>query len=301
MKVKWFVSMVVIIGLLLSLNTVAAQVAFEMMDPEGDDVGPGTYVYPKASPFVAGIFDLLHFKVETEGDKVVFYFQFKALGPADNPNPWGSQTGFCLQIMQVYIDTDRKSGSGRTDTFMANLDIDKANAWEIGLAIGPHWGNPDDFIKNNRVTKGEVDELGNIEVSADVATNRLIAKVPVDVIGTPTNKWAYSVLVGGWDGMGPTGFRAVGVEAEDWVAGGADSMAVAAGVNPIPFDVLVPEGKDQLTILKTYTIDPPKFAVLYAIGPGIPAKFPTNTVLIIVVAVVVILLIVFTLKKKKAA
>ena len=49
-------------------------VFFEAVDPEGDDYGPGTYVYPRNKAFqpYKGLFDLLSFKVsEAEEARVI--------------------------------------------------------------------------------------------------------------------------------------------------------------------------------------------------------------------------------------
>jgi len=73
------------------------------------------------------------------------------------------------------------------------------------------------------------------------------------------------VLVVGWDGYGENNMRAVGVEAEDYTAGGGDPDAVSEGVNPLVFDMLVPPEKNQTEVLSSYSVADKTYATVYAV------------------------------------
>jgi len=293
-KVKIAAAVICVLILLLipcSMGMVQEAI-FEMDDPVGDDYGPGTYVYPKSAEFVPGIFDLTNFKVSKTESDVVFEFKYKDLGG----NPWGSNYGFSFQFQQVYIDKDGKSGSGRTDTVGANLLVDPANAWEVAITVGPSWEGSE--AQANWIIVGTTTHEWEIEVSADEVSNSVIAKVPIALIGEPTNEWVYTVITGSWD----TGhMRAIGIEAEDWLGGGADENAIIAGVVPLAYDILVPKGMDQSTVLKSYDTEAETFAVVPAVPPrtmGLLVKI-LAVIIPVIVAIIVVVVVVIVVKRKK--
>jgi len=291
--------------LLLVLSTISfvsatSKVVFEMGDPVGDDNGPGTYVYPTGDDFASpGAFDFTHFKVSTDENYVVFEFTYVTLGD----NPWGAGYGFSLQYQHVYIDKDRKSGSGSENTYGANLRVDPADAWEVALVIGPDptWNPPGpngvyvyDFARDNMTTYH-----GSIMI--ENKDNSVIAKVPITEIGEPTDEWAYTVITGPWD----TGhFRAVGIEPDTWTCGGANTDALASGVAPLAFDILVPKGMDQATVLKSYDVDatPPTFATVHAVSLATEApasQLPLSTLAIIGGVIVAIIVVATVIVKRR--
>ena len=110
----------------------AQQVSFK--DPTGDDFGPGNYVYPTDSVYKAGSFDLTSFKMEIEGKKgTVEVGVNSAL-----EDPWGMKTGFAVQMVFVFIDTDHKEGSGFTDGIPGlNVKFAPADAWDKLIVLSP--------------------------------------------------------------------------------------------------------------------------------------------------------------------
>jgi len=270
----------VLLLVLSAVPVVGAEVVFEVTDPERDDKGPGTYVYPKADVFAPGIFDLLRFKVSKIAESATFEFEFKALGPPDTPNPWGSKTGFSFQFIHVYVDT---APGGRTDTFGPNVEISPADAWEIALTIGPFW---DSEPEANMIYLKEIKHALKMKISADPATITIKAEAPIELVGEPTKDWRYVVMVGSWD-MGR--FRSIGVAAEEWTGGGADSDAVIAGVAPLIYDIIVPEGENQYAILKGYDAKAGTLAQVLAV-PAAPPVFPA--VMVAIVAIVIIIAII---------
>ena len=283
-KVKRAALVVGVVSLLLVPCSVAVaqEVIFEMDDPVGDDYGPGTYVYPMVGDFVPDLFDLTHFRVSKTGSDVVFEFTYRDLGG----NPWGSQYGFSFQFQQVYIDQDGKKGSGRTDTVGANLLVDSANAWEAAITVGPYW---DSEPQANWTMVGTTTHELKMAVSADEANNTVIAAVPISV---------YAVITGPWD-MGH--MRAVGIDAEDWLGGGADTEAVIAGVAPLAYDILVPEGMEQTTVLQSYDTETGTFAAVPAVPPGGWLSLTVLLVIIgaaVVIAVIIVVIVVLAKRKK---
>jgi len=168
------------------------EIIFYCEDPEGDDYGPGTYVYPTNPVFVEDHLDLLNFTVSKLGNYLMFRFRFKTIGG----NPWNGPNGFCLQFIHVYVDTDNVAGSGRTDTFGARVNIRDADAWEMAFFIGPGWAgsNVITFANDTQITDAMIIELEGGDTIA--------AKIPINITGDPTDTWKYAVLVMSWDGYG---------------------------------------------------------------------------------------------------
>ncbi|WP_376792235.1 glucodextranase DOMON-like domain-containing protein [Thermoflexus sp.] len=107
-----------------------AEVILDVEDPERDDHGPGSYVYPTDPVFLPQVFDLKRFQVGREGDDLVFRFEF--YGPI--PNPWGSPNGLALQTIDVYIDRDPGKGTGARLLLPGrNAALAEGFGWEIAL------------------------------------------------------------------------------------------------------------------------------------------------------------------------
>ncbi len=102
----------------------------DVEDPEGDDHGPGGYVYPTDPVFAPHVFDLKRFQVGAEGEELVFRFEFH--GPI--PNPWGSPNGLALQTIDVYVDRDPRKGTGARLLLPGrNAALAPGFGWEIAL------------------------------------------------------------------------------------------------------------------------------------------------------------------------
>ena len=116
-------------------------------DPAGDDSGTGTLVYPQRADFRAGDLDLLELKVKGDDEGIWFEATFKnpIRNPASIPGTVGADSlanfarkGFYQFNIDIYIDTDRISGSGNTDTMPGRqVKIDPAYAWEKAVILTP--------------------------------------------------------------------------------------------------------------------------------------------------------------------
>ena len=264
-----------IVLMILTTSSVALadteETIFEMDDPQGDDYGPGTYVYPtkwkENKPiFAPGSWDLLHFEVSKDGEDAIFRLTVENL-----VDVWSSNSGVSVQWFLVCIDTDRVTDSGATWTPF-NVNVHPDDAWEYMLGISGAWcpGAPHTntiFLPDGSMMPPENENRtggGVMYINGDNVTGIVTVKASMDLIGEPTKKWAYTVLL--WaESMGST--RSITPTASDWDAGGADNDAYEAIVHPIVFDILVPEDMTQEEVLTSYSVSENKLATIYAVGP----------------------------------
>lgn len=137
------------VALLLPLAVLAQTTPLlDISDPEGDDVGDGTLVYPRDSAFAPGDLDLRSLRVFADGRDLRFEATFRNLirSPASaRPPGLGSEDlsafarrGFYAFNLDIYLDTDRVAGSGNTVTLPGRgASIDPAYAWEKAIVLTP--------------------------------------------------------------------------------------------------------------------------------------------------------------------
>ncbi|ASJ08317.1 amylopullulanase [Thermococcus siculi] len=234
----------------------------DIKDPEGDDHGPGTYTYPTDGVFKPGVFDLLEFKLIEQTDSYVMQFKFKDLGG----NPWNGPNGFSLQIIEVYLDFKDGGNSSPLKMFPdgpgSNVNVDPDHPWDVAFRIaGWDYGNLI-VLPDGTVLQGEM------QISADPASNTIIVKVPKKYIQINEDYGLWGeIITGSQDGYGPDKWRPVAVDAEQWKLGGADPQAVINGVAPRVVDELVPEGfkPTQEEQLSSYDANAVKLATIKAI------------------------------------
>src|SRR5215510_2561028 len=82
------------------------EVSFQ--DPTGDDNGPGTYTYPTDGAYQPGSFDITAASLKLNGDQASFEVSVNS----KLEDPWGMKTGFAVQMIFIFIDTDHKEGNG---------------------------------------------------------------------------------------------------------------------------------------------------------------------------------------------
>lgn len=193
----------------------AAAVYFEAKDPEGDDYGPGTYVYPRNKAFepYEGLFDILHFKVSGKGKEVYFDTKIKTV-----TNPWVAPEGFIHPVIHIYIATGR-AGYTKPLGKGPSVEFSPRYPWEYAL-LGMGWEGSAFYFRDS---EGKL-KKSNIpaRLLSDGSTIRLI--VPKDLMRTPEKNWAYYLLVGSYDGFGPGFFREIKKDPGEWVFGGGQEM-----------------------------------------------------------------------------
>ena len=109
-------------------------------DPKGDDVGPGSYVYPTKADYKKGSFDLVGLEIKDKGTDL----EIEITVNATIEDPWGSDkwptpgNGFSVQMFQLYFDTDGKAGSGEAATLPGmNATFADDSRWEKMIIVSP--------------------------------------------------------------------------------------------------------------------------------------------------------------------
>lgn len=128
-------------------NTTAREYIFELKDPHGDDHGDGTLRYPFRPDLRPGDLDLIRFAARPGEGGTWFEATFaKAIRPPGRETIDGVGTtrdriarlGFYTLNVDVYIDTDRESGSGRTELMPGRLAETRLDdAWEKAIVLTP--------------------------------------------------------------------------------------------------------------------------------------------------------------------
>jgi hypothetical protein len=138
-----------IAGALLALP-LAAQTAplVDLTDPEGDDAGDGSLVYPREGTLAAGELDLRSLRVFAERDALRFEATFqrpirdpatvKGTGLGGEDLSVFARRGFYAFNIDVYLDIDRVRGSGRTAALPGRgATLDAGHAWDKAVVLTP--------------------------------------------------------------------------------------------------------------------------------------------------------------------
>lgn len=179
-----------LVASLVSGAALAGNVEFK--DPTGDDFGPGTYKYPTDPVYKSGSFDLTSLKVSQDGDKVTFDVGVNS----SLEDPWKMGTGFSVQMVFIFIQTqDHASGGGHTEGMPGlNIKFDPPDAWDKVVIISPQGVSR---VKSEVATKAS-------KLASDVVvptrvkgvTRTLSATVPLkDLGGGDPAKWGYQVVM----------------------------------------------------------------------------------------------------------
>jgi alpha-amylase/alpha-mannosidase (GH57 family) len=240
------------------LGETASLLAIE--DPRGDDDGPGGYTYPSDPVFVAGAFDATSLEVMLDAEENLVF----KLGLAGEVTwPWGGLTGYSLQAVDIYIDTDGVTGSGQRDLFKARkARTAEANAWEY-------------FVRASMDSVALYDSgfrrMDGVKVTsyADAATRSIFVKLPRSAVaggtggatggaaggpaggaslGAGGKRWNIIVALLSHDGYSPGGVRPVKAARGQWVLGGCDQEALCPNI----IDLVVGEAGRQEAILGAY-------------------------------------------------
>ncbi len=193
-------------------------VALSVVDPTGDDHGPGTYAYPTEGVFTGGSYDLTLFEVGTEEDDVVFTFEIAGT----IQNPWGSPRGFSIQTFDVYIDTDPGAGTGsRLLIDGRNAALAEGNGWEYGITL-EGW-DPAVYLSDAAGVTEETKPTFNVAVFGD--KGKIQMRLDRSLLGDgDISTWGFAVAVMSQEGFPSSGVRRIrDVEqnAQQWRLGGA--------------------------------------------------------------------------------
>jgi glycosidase len=303
-----------VIMLSLAGGTLADPVV-ELADPRGDDHGDGRFVYPSLG-FRDGDLDVVGFTVENDGEEAVFTVEFA--GRINKPERGAADElgrdftriarhGFHQFNIDVYIDTDRRTGSGHTRLLpgrMAALSPDAA--WDVAVIAVPR----PEIIKGllRDVMTAELTQVqldGRVDTSEPakrarqqaatfdrdvhfpsrfkVRGKRIEFRVPHAVLGGEARaSWGYTVFVTGADLEASLEFlSAAGVTSQSNASLGV--VPISPGeewtdrfgggepgelLQPPIVDLFTPEGVSQEAILADYSSAQGRPAVLPSIVPG---------------------------------
>jgi hypothetical protein len=120
---------------------------FSLEDPRGDDHGDGELRYPLRQDMGPGSLDLLSFRAYAERGGTRFEATFaqpipvpprRTVDSAGTTLADMARHGFYTFNLDVYVDEDRREGSGRTDTLPGrHLALAPGSAWEKVLVVTP--------------------------------------------------------------------------------------------------------------------------------------------------------------------
>jgi glycogen debranching enzyme len=208
-----------------------AKILYDVSDPEGDDNGSGSYIYPQTINLKPGSLDITHFTVLSDEKNIYFKLQLRNLS---NPG-WHPEYGF--QLTYAAIAIDKNVSNGETNVGM-NSNFKFTDGFKFqnmiygggGLRVVNDSGNI--VAEYLPIAGDEKNPLGN-------ANAKLIEfSLPIDLIGVPDNLWRYAVLVGAQDDHGGAGigeFRSVDQEAKEWTGGGKKNIN-----DPNVYDLILP-------------------------------------------------------------
>jgi alpha-amylase/alpha-mannosidase (GH57 family) len=187
----------------------------EVIDPEGDDNGPGTYLYPTDGVFGGGVFDLASFTVGYDEENIVF--RFIVAGRVENV--WNSPNGLSVQTFDIYIDQDGPESGARLMLPGRNAALGADYGWDYAIWVEGWY--PGIYVPGEEGPE-EVDVQWMVVV--DSGQSKVTIKVPKDLLGDDPENWSYAAVLLGQEGYPSTGVwrvRDVEAMAAQWRFGGA--------------------------------------------------------------------------------
>lgn len=211
-------------------------VLFDQVDASNDDNGPGNYVYPTASDFHAGAYDIQDFKVIDDGTNIIFKLQTRDLTPT-----FGSPLG--AQLIDVYVHNPGATSTSTAASFPTrNYTLAQSAAWSQLLEV-------QGFGQRYVDTQGNT--LGTIAIQANAISRYITFSVPKASMGQPGSGWGFTVTLAGQDGFSADQARAFTSTPGSFTFGvcATTSSDAHCTVDPatVPkvMDTLVPAGVSQ--------------------------------------------------------
>ena len=219
--------------------------AFEVIDPEGDDHGPGAYSYPTDPLFGPGSYDLTAFSVGESGDDLVFTFDVG--GPV--LNSWDSPNGLSIQTFDVYVDVDPETPNGARRFLPGrNASWESGSGWDRALTVEGWY--PALYVAEADGTTTETEPTFKVLVFGD--KGRVTARISKSLFGDgDPAAWSYAVAVMSQEGYPATGVRRVrDVETSpsQWRIGGGNGSINGTRI----LDLLSVDTGDQEAMLSEY-------------------------------------------------
>jgi hypothetical protein len=218
----------------LSRSTRDVPPLFTLADARGDDHGDGDLHYPLREDMVQGSLDLLMLVAYREENGTRFEATFarpiarpqagRTVDIAGETQAQRARFGFYTFNLDLYVDTDRVQGSGRTETLPGRyLTLAPGSAWEKAIVLTPRPYDARDMlrgqwrheaIQERQRQQGSLGEAAQREVEGaverELATRVFFAThvrvtgatveffVPDDFFGgAPRPEWGYALAVTG--------------------------------------------------------------------------------------------------------
>jgi glucan 1,4-alpha-glucosidase len=163
----------------------------DVVDPTGDDNGPGNYAYPTAGDFHAGAFDITDFQVYDDSagsGNIIFRVQTRDLTPT-----FGSPLG--AQLVDVYVH-DPAAATADMSTAASftqrNYQIAGAAAWSRLIEVQGF---------GQRYIDAHGTPLGTVAIRANQISRYITFSVPASSLGHPGSGWGFTVVLTGQDGF----------------------------------------------------------------------------------------------------
>ena len=225
-------------------------VVFEIEDPEGDDHGPGAYIYPSDTVFGPGVYDLTTFRVEDEEQ----YLKFTVELAGTIQNSWDSPINLSVQTIDIYLDIDPGAATGARNLLEGrNAAMPAEHGWEYALWV-EGWNQKVLVPADPGDPASPPVELSGapLRVRVDLDGGTVTIRLPKEILpdGVDPAALGYTAVVLGQEGFPSAGVRRVrdvSQEPGQWVFGGAPQdvnhtriidMAVPLGVSPTQQELL---------------------------------------------------------------
>ncbi len=172
---------------------------FSLEDPRGDDHGDGELRYPLRQDFEPGSLDLVSLSAQAESGGTRFEATFarpivkpqrgRTIDAAGTTMADVARLGFYTFNLDIYVDTDRVEGSGRTDTVPGrNLTLAPGSAWEKLILLSPRPYESRDMLRQlwGRDARVEAGRQGPVSESAARALDAQVERQVEERVFFPT-------------------------------------------------------------------------------------------------------------------
>ncbi|MEM7586803.1 MAG: glucodextranase DOMON-like domain-containing protein [Acidobacteriota bacterium] len=216
-----------------------SQLIFELEDPRGDDHGNGRLEYPIRSDYVKGDLDLVKFQARKVGGGTQFEAIFarpirvagrEAIDDLGTSLSSVARHGFYTFNIDVYIDTDRTTGSGWVRLLPGRkAEMEAGHAWDRAVVLTPRPSETRAALQrmmlgalNEQLQNSDYSEEDGTEISSRILMQRRLPAeleqrihfpqkirihgrkicffVPDRFLGGPArDDWSYTVVVSGAD------------------------------------------------------------------------------------------------------
>ncbi len=165
-----------------------------LLDPIGDDKGPGYYTYPTHPVYVPGGFDIVKVEIDGMDDNNII---FKITVNADLKQDWGMAADFDIQFVQIYIDQDRLPGSGYLKSVPGlNIYFPPDQGWEKAIMISPQPRSRVEIEVSSKA-KDMAQDVVIPKVIKGVGRTLIavVSKKDLDAIGKDITQWGYQIFM----------------------------------------------------------------------------------------------------------